>query len=316
MKDAVELNTLLRGIHRLWWFVSVAVLVGGALGYLVSLPMPKVYEATTTVLVGEMRRWTSIQVDDLKASQSMAVTYGDIVRRQPVLEGVIKTLDLPTTWLEVRERVAVNLAENNPQLIVITVDAGSPREAEAIAREIGRQLLALSPNANTTQTHAFVLGQLTALQQKIEEDQARVAELRSELTKTRSEVLRTRIDELEQMIDAWQDNYAALSELMPNGGAMTSLEILDEAYASPHPVRPRPHVNALLGAAIAGLLAVAIVYVDEQRRRGIRLPVTWRVDIEQWVRRHLRRGNSDSSPVDGLDHTAPQVKVGTPEHVS
>jgi capsular polysaccharide biosynthesis protein len=317
MTNAGEVSVLLRGMRRLWWLITVFVLVGGAVGYYVSADMAKVYQATTTILVGETLRKTNVELDDIKASESVAMTYRDIVRRQPVLEGVIRALRLPTTWPELRERVRVNLASDNAQLIAVTVEARSPDEAKAIADEIGRKLIALSPNSSNTKDQEFVLSQLVALQQRIEDGQRRVGDLRSELTRETSSsetnALSLQIDELERMISAWQENYASLSALMPRRGGATSLEILEEAYASSDPVQPKPRNTALVSAASAGMLALAFVYVAEMRRRVAR-PKAKPPNKRRWLPR--RRGQPGEFLPDQADKTTQQVEVAAPQYVS
>src|SRR5688572_18245478 len=113
MRAPADLSAISRGMRRLWLLVISLILAGGVCGYLLSTGMTKVYEATTTFLVGEALRSTNVGIDEVKASQSMAQTYADIVRRQPVLEGAITKLRLPTTWLQLRERVRVDLPPNN-----------------------------------------------------------------------------------------------------------------------------------------------------------------------------------------------------------
>jgi uncharacterized protein involved in exopolysaccharide biosynthesis len=318
MTSAVEVSVLLRAMRRLWWLIIVFVLAGGAAGYYVSADMTKVYQATTTILVGETLRATNVELDDIKASQSVAVTYRDIVRRQPVLEGVIGALRLPTTWPELRERVRVNAAPDNEQLIVITVDARSPDEGKAIADQIGRQLLKLSPQRSPQ--NEFVQGQLAALQQQIDDGQKRLGDLRGELTaetsSTQANALRLQIDEVERLITAWQENYASLSALVPSRSGATSLEILEQAYASPEPVQPKPRFAGLVGAASAGMLAVAFAYAIEMRRRVARPKAKWRANIRRWLRLHRRRGAGTELLPEHADNTTPEVEVATPQHVS
>jgi capsular polysaccharide biosynthesis protein len=312
MTAPIDLGALLRGTRRLWALASAFVLLGGVVGYLWSSATPKVYQATTTLLVGDALRSAKVGIDDVKASQSVAQTYGDIVLRQPVLEGTISKLHLPTTWLRLRERVRVDLPANNPQLIVVTVEAGSPAEAGATAREIGNQLLALSPKQGTTQMQKFVLAQLAALQQKIQVGQSRVAALEGDLSKAASQdaaLLRWRIDNLDRMVSAWQDNYASLSALMPSGGTAASLEVLESPYGSPSPVRPRPFVNAMLGAVIAGMLAVAFAYAAELHPGLVRPVAGWRPRLR-------RRRAERELPSPGPDETPRPVEVAVPDRVS
>jgi capsular polysaccharide biosynthesis protein len=270
MTEVVELGMLGRGIQRLWWLVAALGLFGGVVGITVSALVTPVYQARTSILVGETLHAARVDSRALKASESVAHTYADIIRRRPVMEAVVDTLRLPTSWQRLAERVRVELPANDPQLIVVTVRAGSARQAELVAGAIAERLVAVSSSRAAAARRAFEAGQLTGLQRRIQAGDGRVADLQRQqgAAKTPQDRagLQARIDDVEKLIGDWQRNYADLAALRPPESASTSVEVLETAHAAPAPVSPRTNTNVLLSVAIGIMVAGPVVYLLERRR--------------------------------------------------
>jgi capsular polysaccharide biosynthesis protein/predicted TIM-barrel fold metal-dependent hydrolase len=284
--EPVELGVLGRGIQRRWRLVAGLGLLGGVVGITVSLLLTPVYQARTSLLVGETLHATQVDTRALKASQSIAHAYADIIPRRPVMEAVVDTLRLPTSWQQLARRIRVDLPANDPQLIVVTVQATSTEQAEAIAGAVADQLLAVSSSRVAAEKRAFEAGQLTALQHRIQAADSRVADLRKRqgAAKTPQEraSLQGQIDDAERVIQDWQRNYANLAALRPPDSASTSVEILERAHAAPTPVSPRTNTNVLLSVGVGVMVAVPVVFLLERRRPHAQAPAT---SPPAWARR-------------------------------
>lgn len=265
-----ELSTLARGIQRRWWLIATLGLLGGVAAVTASAATTPVYQARTSILVGETLHGAQVDTSALKASQQVAQSYADIITRRPVMEGVVETVELRTTWQQLAQRVRAELPADDPQLIVVTVEANSPREAEAVAGAVGDQLLALSSSRAAAERREFVAGQLTALRQRIEATDGRIADLQKQRDVAKTPEIRQRlqdqIDDQEKMLQDWQKNYADLAALKPADSASTSVEILEKAHASPNPVAPQTNQNVLLAVTLGFMVAIPIAYALETRR--------------------------------------------------
>ena len=133
MSQRVELRTIVVATLRRWWLVVPLTLFAAGVAFAVSLSITPVYRASTSVLVGGGLDDTSVSADDIDVSEHLTLTYADMVGRQPVLQGVVDSLGLRTTWQQLRTRVHGELVPGNTELIVITADGPSTQEATGIA---------------------------------------------------------------------------------------------------------------------------------------------------------------------------------------
>jgi capsular polysaccharide biosynthesis protein len=287
VNESSESRRLLRSARRLWWLILVLAVAGGLAGFVVSQQITPVYQARTSVLVGESIRTANVDEGALKASAALAPTYADIVRRQPVLQSVVNSLGLSMSWLTLRDSVRVDVATSNPQLILVTVESTSPARAKAVAAGIADELVELNPQSADTASRDFVKTQLDELRAKIRDGRSAFAALESERaaaeTPEEREAIELEIDAVEPVIQRWLENYASLAALAPDDSSATSLEVLEPAYAQPSPVRPRVMMNTLVGATIGGMVGLAFCYLLELRVSHTRVPA--QPDLSMWLAR-------------------------------
>lgn len=267
MNDFIDVRQLVTLLLKRWWVIVLAVAISGALGYGVSRNIEPVYEATSTLLVGQSLRATNLSSGDIQIGQHLAVTYAAVGRRQPVLEGTVDALGLDVTWQQLRNRVHIEPVEGT-QLLEISVEAPSRAEARSIADEIAQQMILLSPSNATSPDEAeaqlFVGERLDSLRLRIENAQSRIEELEGEVSRFDTAAdMRTRqneIDSLEQLITNWESNYAQLLTLREGDNTVNHLALVEPAEARPEPVRPRIWLNTILsgilglGLALGGIL--------------------------------------------------------------
>ena len=270
MNDFLELQRLFSMLRKRWWlvlFVTVLVAIGG---YIFSQRQPKVYEATTTVLVGQSIRSPQLERVDIQTSQALAQTYVDMARRQPVLEGVVKTLALKDGWLDLRKSVSVKLVPDT-QLIEITVEANTPQSAEKIADEIAHQLLLISPsnsvNTAPSASEQFSSEQVAILQERILGAQKRLDQIEVQMAGTVSpeqySALQSEKTNLDNLVVEWRRNYTDLLPFTVTTPARDPNEVtvIETAHSSFRPVRPNIRLNTVLGGALGLLLSIALVFL-------------------------------------------------------
>lgn len=270
MNDYVELRKAINIVRRRVWLLILIMLVAAAGGYTISQNQRPVYEATSTVMVGEIFQATDLSRANLLTSEVLARTYADMASRQPVLQGVIDTLGLPDTVRSLRKRIRVELVEGT-QLIQISAEAGTPELARAIADEVAQRLILLSPTAMQNQERAanreFVSQRLANLQTKIELGQARLDTLGRTVVESQSaqqvQELQTTINTLEALVSSWESNYTQMLVYMEQGPPANSLTMIETAQANPRPVRPRIHFNTILAGAVGFFLALGLVFLLE-----------------------------------------------------
>lgn len=266
----MELRQYVTTVMRWWWLIILMTVAAAATSYAVSQRQTPVYQASTTLLVGQSIQATELSTSDIVTSERLARTYADIVRRQPVLQGVDETLSLNDDWQTLKERVNAKPVEGT-QLLEITAEASSPGEARVIADEVAYQLVLLSPTAlQNQQAHEnqrFVRQRLEDLQIKIEAGQERVQELEGTLAGSLSaqqvQELQGEINTLESLIADWEDSYTQLLIFIESKKSPNYLAIIEPAQASPHPIRPRIRQNTVLAGMVGLLLALGLIFLLE-----------------------------------------------------
>ena len=163
-------------VIRSWiWLLVASVLLAGGAAYLVSSSLPKVYEGTATLLVGQSSSSSSANYNDLLASQRISQTYADLATTGPILDQVIANAGLGLTTDEFRQLVNAD-APANSTLVTVTVRTAIPRVPPTLANALAAQLIAASDSVygKNGQVQDFVTGQISAAQAQIKETQAEI----------------------------------------------------------------------------------------------------------------------------------------------
>ena len=266
MYNFIELRELVVVLLKRWWLLCLAALLGGALGYGISLRQTPIYEATTSLLVGLSMQTSTLDRTDLQTGQQLAITYSNLVRRQPVLQGTIDALELDMSWQSLRSRVKVSVIDQT-QLLEISADAESPELAEQIAAEVARQLILLTPAENTTggqETKQFVQQRLHDMEVKITTEQAALQNAEAKLAALGPDAigataLRSEIREIEDRLFNWDSVYTRLLEYTKDVRSSNQLAIVEPAQAKSSPVQPNPSLNTIVGAALFLSLVAALI---------------------------------------------------------
>lgn len=270
MSDFIELRRYVAIVLKWWWLLILVTAVGAAMGYWVSQRQPRVYEASTTIMVGQSIRATVLDSREIQTSELLALTYANIARRQPVLQSVVDRLSLDSTWQRLKSRVKVGPVEGT-QLLEITVEASSPEEAQVTADEVAHQLILLSPtdlkNQEKDENQRFVRQRMEDLQARIEAGQVRREELEAamigSLSAEQVQQLQTEINTLESLIAEWEKNFTQLLTFVASEKSPNYLAVVEPAQADPDPIRPYVTLNTLLAGVLGLFLALAFIFLAQ-----------------------------------------------------
>ena len=159
-------------------------IVAATLGYLISIKQTSIYQATTTILIGQTIQSADLNRTDIQTSEALALTYANMTLRQPILQRVIDSLNLGIGWRTLRNRVEADPITGT-QLLEISVEAESPELARMIADQVAIQLISLSPrNGSDTDNESlstFNRQQIQYLQEKIISEQKKIQALESSI---------------------------------------------------------------------------------------------------------------------------------------
>ncbi|MBN1179671.1 MAG: polysaccharide biosynthesis tyrosine autokinase [Anaerolineae bacterium] len=253
-------------IVRKWWWLAVAcVLVASLSSYLGTLQMPRIYQATTTVMVGQALEQANPNSQDFWISEQLAQTYATMVQRRPIREAAAQALGLSYVPGASARQVA------GTQLLEISVQDTDPVRAQAIANEIARQLVLQSPTESpeSLERRAFIMAQLEDLETQIADTRAGIDEEQTRLEAANSaraiQQYQANISALQQKLNNYQSTYATL--LLSAEGGANYISIIEPAAVPVSPISPNVGQTVLLAAAIGLVLAVGgallIEYLDD-----------------------------------------------------
>ena len=273
MDGFIELRQIVALLLRRWWILIIGAVLGAGLGLAVSRAQAPLYEATMTLIVGSITN-SNQQWSDIQLSERLVLTYADLVRRQPVLQGAVDALQLNDTWQALGSRVSARPVENT-QLLEISVKASSPREAQMLADEVGRQLARVSSTttqskpsdqvSDSEETRQFVNQRLKNLQNNLETGQRRLSALEEQLARVSESSLeqvadvQAKIKTLSGVMSDWERTYALLLSSSGKEQPANYLDVFESAEANPDPVQPRVRLNTLVGMLVGFCLAVGLV---------------------------------------------------------
>lgn len=266
----MELREYLSIIWKWWWLIVLCTVLAAGASLAFSRSTPPTYQASTTLMVGQIIQDPNPNAQDMSTSERLAQTYAEIVRRQPILQATVEALGLDTTWRELRGRVVVNLVRNT-QLIEIQVYDTDPQRARLTADELARQLILQSPTEQDKERERyrqFVTAQLADLQAQIEAGQAELPELKKSLATAFSaeqmQSIQDQITALQAQLNTWQANYASLLSFLQKGST-NYISVVESATVTP--ISSRKRLNVLLavgvGIMLGGGFAFLIEYLDD-----------------------------------------------------
>ena len=270
MNDFVELRRIVNVVLRRWWLVLLLTMLTAVAGYVISQQLKPIYQATTSVIVGQSIQATNLDSRDIQTSERLALSYADIARRQPILQAVNVALNLDYTWQNLRNRVKVKLVPDT-QLLEITVEADSREEAVLIADEIAQQLILLSPaslqNQEDETVSPFVKQRLQDLQIKIETNQETLNALtqahNSASTIEQKAVIQTDIDDLESRLAEWENTYTKFLTFVGNEKSANYIAVVENAHAKRSPIRPSIRLNTAVAGTVGFVLALGVIFLLE-----------------------------------------------------
>jgi succinoglycan biosynthesis transport protein ExoP len=269
----MELNQYFAVLKRWWWLILASTLVAAISSYMAVSRVPRVYQATTTVIVGQGLQKSNPTDQDLWISQQLAQTYREMAVRQPILQGAAEALGL--TFVPSPKDITAGLVPGT-QFLEISVRDTEPERARALADGIAQQLILQTPNeiAEDQRRQTFVQSQLRSLEQNIQTTQDEIEAERAKLDTATSaraiEQYQQNIAAMQDKIASYQDTYASLLNTVQ--GRTNYISVFEQAATPTQPISPRVMETVLTAAAIGLILALGGAFLIEFLDDTIKMP--------------------------------------------
>lgn len=262
----MDAKSALFTVLRWSWLIVLATALAAGMTYRSVSRVPRVYQADATLLVGHTLQTENPNPGDIETSQTLAQSYVQLVRSQPLLQATIDALHLPTTWYALSPEVNGTVISGTETITISVVDR-DPKVAQAVANELARQLILQSPTPREDDPQRqFTNQQMQQLQTQIKSAQAQIADLQKKADQeTSAQALqdeRNQINVIQQHVDAWQNTYAKLSNFY-QGSQTNYLSIVQPAVLPTSPLGTSLKYSVGLSGGIGFALALAGILLVE-----------------------------------------------------
>jgi len=246
--------------HWYWLFIAGILLAGGT-AFLVSSSLPKSYDSTATLIVGQSTQSANPDYNQLLTSQRLSQTYADLATTTPLLERVIEQNGLTVTPEEFRALIVAD-APRDSTLVKLTVKDGDPAQAAILANSLAAEMIAASPAiaGRDTDVQLFIDADLAAMQAQIESTQTEITRLANLPARIAAEELQ--LQGLQGRIVTLRQTYATMLGFSSSSGA-NLLTVVDPASPPESPASPRVLLNTFIAALVGLLLVLGFVFVLE-----------------------------------------------------
>jgi len=136
----MDLKFFLRIVRNRWWLLLLGPVLAAAVAFYISKQLTPIYATSATLLVNQTQTPGTVQYNDILTSERLTNTYAELVRRQVILQGVIRRLDLPISYSELSDKISVS-AIPDTQLLRITIEDPDPVRASIIANTTAQEFI-------------------------------------------------------------------------------------------------------------------------------------------------------------------------------
>jgi succinoglycan biosynthesis transport protein ExoP len=132
----LEFATYISIARRWWWTLLVSTWVAGLAGFILGSQIPPTYESRVRVLVGPV----NADLNTIRASGSLVLTYAELAVSRPLIESTITELGLNLDPSVLRQQIRTT-ANDSTRFLTVTVRDGDPKQAAALANGLVGELV-------------------------------------------------------------------------------------------------------------------------------------------------------------------------------
>ncbi len=200
----MELKLIGQMLRRWSWLLVIGMLIGGGIGYALSIYQTLEYEARTKVLVMEPLGNNISNATDLN-DKELAETYMELLVTQPILESVSQKAGSTVRASQIR-----TVRVRDTGLLEVTVRDTDPQQAALIANVLVEVLIEYN---EALQLSRFASSE-QSLELQVSEIEGQLAELESDVEQRSEQSIETQRQEIEQQkLELEQQIFALQGEI-------------------------------------------------------------------------------------------------------
>ena len=90
----MDLIQYFKNALRWWWLILLSTTLAAVASYLASMQQPRIYQTTTTLMVGQVIQKANPDGSDFALMEQLAESYAQIASRQLALKATVDSLGL------------------------------------------------------------------------------------------------------------------------------------------------------------------------------------------------------------------------------
>jgi polysaccharide biosynthesis transport protein len=141
----MDLNAYIRMFRRWLWLIGAVGLVSGIAGFLYGTLQPDVYEASVLISVGGYIQSPDPAPQEVTAGVELAQNYAILATTHDVLQSAVDATGFPQTVAELQQDAVSVYVIEETSVLRLGVKYTDPYLATALANELARQLILISP---------------------------------------------------------------------------------------------------------------------------------------------------------------------------
>jgi non-specific protein-tyrosine kinase len=253
----VELKSFVAVIRSHVRIILACAAVATAAALVVSLVMPRAYEASTKLIVGPALSGNVNDLNQLLSSQQVAQTYAAAAETQQLAQQVISDLGLPYKPDELLAQISTDVNADTPIITVKATDH-DPGTAAAIANAVAQQLIARSKviQGQDQQLQTLIADQIKTLRDQIDQTTNQIKAIGQPATDAQQQ---QQLVTLQAQLVQQQATLATLLQTQANG-ASDVVSVLDPAVIPTAPASPRLALNVILGLVLGTILGLVVAF--------------------------------------------------------
>jgi uncharacterized protein involved in exopolysaccharide biosynthesis len=292
-QSSISIGYLLESFHRRKHWIWVTALIVSAASVVIALRMPKVYRATSMVLVQPHRFPEQVaRTYDLHRMENRLKALSEVIYSRTFLQPVINAESLYAEWVgqrtsdeiieQMRKEITIDIKAND--VFSISYDGPEPEKVMNATNRLAKQFISLLQQQVTV---VPVNPQVEFLETRLKELYTQLADLQTTYTKEYPELinLKKKIAEVEAVLRTEKRAAAEEASKQAKASAVDSelqnaeARIIDEATLPMKPFKPNRTLFVLIGSLIGLGLGVGLAVFAEISDRTFR----YAGDLQRYV---------------------------------
>jgi uncharacterized protein involved in exopolysaccharide biosynthesis len=291
--SSISIGYLLESFHRRKHWIWVTALMVALASVVIALRMPKIYRATSMILVQPHRFPEQVaRTYDLHRMENRLKALSEVIYSRAFLQPIIEAESLYAEWVgqrtsdeiieQMRKEIKIDIKAND--VFSISYDGTEPQKVMNATNRLAKQFISLLQQQVTV---VPVNPQIQFLETRLKELYTEAADLQTTYTKDYPELisLKKKIAEVEAILKAEKRAVGEAAAKQANPSTVDSelqnaeARVIDEATLPMKPFKPNRTLFVLIGSLIGLGLGIGLAVFAEISDRTFR----YAGDLQRYV---------------------------------